>query len=137
MRAFQARRLAVSLIVFGVVHAYVESHWRWPIQSWILDAGKAAGCQVVEMGAIVNSPYGPFYGDDVRTRVWNWAYRTAGWGSAVAIAYAAAMAAYGLCAGPLGRTRVFGYRGPTRCGRCSYALHGLRQPVCPECGTRI
>jgi hypothetical protein len=44
---------------------------------------------------------------------------------------------YWLCAGPLGRTRFFGYRGPTRCGACGYGLQGLREPKCPECGVVI
>jgi len=27
--------------------------------------------------------------------------------------------------------------GHTRCGKCAYILKGLKEPRCPECGTRI
>ena len=92
---------------------------------------------MIRIGVLVMHANGPFVGDDPRTAAWNWAYRHGPWMATTGAAYAAALAAYGLCAGPLGRGRVFGYRGPTRCGRCGYALHGLREPRCPECGTAM
>jgi hypothetical protein len=130
-------RVAIALAVFGAAHVWISREHHWNIQNWILERGQAAGCTVVQLGYIVMGQDGPFFGDDPKNRAWNFAYRNAPWLAAAFASYAAAMAAYTLAAGPLGRTRLFGYRGPTCCGSCGYQLRGLNEPKCPECGTPI
>jgi len=134
---FMFRRVAPALIVFGAVHVYADKVWRWPIAEHVMRWGEAAGCQVIREGGVVMGMDGPFFGGGPKTRVWNRVYRHAPWASAAGLAYIAAMVAYSVCAGPLGRTRLFGYRGQTRCGVCGYTLHGLKEPRCPECGRAI
>lgn len=89
------------------------------------------------MGQTVYGKAGPFFGEGVKVDVWNFVWRQAGWAAAAGGAYGAAAGAYWAMCVPLGRTRVFGYRGETRCGGCGYGLRGLREARCPECGRGV
>lgn len=131
------KRAAPALLVFAVVQVYVGRVWKWDIERWVLERGEAAGCQAVQLGEYLVGERGPFVGEGARDQAWNSVWRHATLAVSSAAGLAGAGAVYALAAGPLGRTRVFGYRGPTRCGSCGYALAGLAESRCPECGRRI
>lgn len=136
-RAVLARRLAVAVLAFATGSSLADSFLRYRIQGWIIDAGRSAGCHITQAGVVMIGPRGPFLGEGLASALWNSVWRNGPWLSTALIGYAAALATYSLCAGSLGATRVFGYRGMARCGRCRYPLQGLREPRCPECGQVI
>ena len=107
------------------------------IGHWICRAGHRAGCEVFVSSAYLIGPDGPFLGEGPRDAAWNWAWRNATWILASGAGAAAALVTYVICAGPLGRTRLLGYRGTTRCGACGYDLAGAREAKCPECGRAV
>lgn len=131
------RLLVPMLAVFAVVFTVGERQ-QWRCQQCVFDAAtKVSNVQYFASGPVFVGTQGPFIGDDVATRLWNFMWRQAGWAPAPLTASAAAMAGY-LVRDAITRRRRFGAgSGTTRCGVCGYALSGLREPVCPECGTRI
>ena len=139
LTGYMTRRLAVALVCFGAAHVLVDERLAGPIRSAIVSLGEAAGQRVAYISVLVVGPDGPFLGEGSGTRVWNLAWRNAPWAAAAAAGWTAAMLAYAACASPrlLGRSRLFAYRGPTRCGGCGYVLTGLREMRCPECGRGI
>ena len=134
-----AKRIVIAAVVFVAVHSWMSIREKdtYAIQGWIVRQAKAAGCQpIFESRVMMWGPDGPFYGDDPKTRVFNWlASRGSRWAELLG-GFAAAACVYGLCA-RYERTRVLGYRGETRCGWCGYGLKGLQEPRCPECGRDI
>lgn len=131
------KRAIPAVLVFAAVQVVVTRVWGWDLQFWIIERGKAAGCDVVQSSAYFIGEDGPFFGEGFRDAAWNFVWRHAALMSASGAGLACAALVYALGAGPLRRTRVFGYRGPTRCGACGYALAGLVEPRCPECGRAI
>lgn len=77
---------------------------------------------------------GPFRSARAVDRVCNGLYRHGPTAVVQGGSFLAAAGVYALLAGPLARTRLLRYRGPTRCGVCGYTLTGLREARCPECG---
>ncbi|MBX3358267.1 MAG: hypothetical protein KF745_07550 [Phycisphaeraceae bacterium] len=138
MRTAIAARVIVASLCFGAAHALVWRTATWTIQSWVVDLGDAAGCGVYRIsGQLMLTEGGPFHGDGGGAAAWNVLYRNAPWWAAAAAGCAGALVGYWVCALPLGRTRLFGTGGVTRCGGCGYELSGLREPRCPECGARV
>lgn len=131
------KRAVPAAVLFALVQVGVERTWQWDIESWIVHRGIDAGCDAFLSRTYVVGEHGPFFGDDTKCARWNFLWRHATLAASTAAGLASAAAVYGLAAGPLGRTRAFGYRGPTRCGSCGYALAGLTEPRCPECGRCI
>lgn len=132
------KRLSPALVGFGLVCGYLQRNDEGQIRRWIVERGVDSGQVVFRSGEIFVGEGGPFVGEDgPATRAWNFAWRSAPWIVAAGAGFTGAGAVYVLCAWPLGRTRIFGYRGPTLCGWCGYHLSGLRQPRCPECGRAI
>lgn len=128
------KRLTAAAVCAACVHTLVARRSA-EVSDWIARAGNRAGCEWVFMsGVYAVTDSGVFHGDDPKTRAWNVAYRHGASLAAAGAAWGAGAGVYLLAAGPLGRTRVFGHRGATRCGRCGYDLAGLAQPRCPECG---
>lgn len=130
------RLLVPMLVAFAVVFTIGERR-QWRCQQWVFDvATKVSGVRYFASGPVLVGPQGPFIGEDATTRFWNFVWRQAGWAPAPLTASASAMAVY-LVWDAMARRRHRAGDGVTRCGRCGYALSGLREPVCPECGTRI
>ncbi|MBC7836143.1 MAG: hypothetical protein H7Y88_13740 [Phycisphaerales bacterium] len=134
-------RFSLAMLLFGTTFAYVMERHRWDISMRAFEIGKRAGCAYFQSGVIAVGNSGPFFGNDVVTAACNFAWRR---GPDLAAAGAGMMAFAGAwwllpwarCHGRMGPRR--GVRdGVTRCGRCQYALSGLREPMCPECGHRI
>lgn len=133
------KRVVIAAVVFVAVHSWMamREHDSYAIQQWIVRQAKAAGCQpIFESRVMMWGPSGPFYGEDAKTRVFNWLASYGSWWAEMLAGFGAAAAVYGLCA-RFERTRVLGYRGETRCGWCGYGLAGLKEARCPECGRGI
>lgn len=131
------RLLVPMLIVFAVVFT-IGDRQQWRCQQWVFEvATKVSSVQYFASGPVFIGGQGPFVGDDVATKFWNFVWRQAGWAPAPLSASVAAMTVY-VVRDAVARRRRFGAGdGITRCGTCGYELRGLREPVCPECGTRI
>jgi len=136
VRMVLLKRLLVCLAVFVAVDVDVAERQRVDLERWIIERGEAAGCQVMQAGAIVWGPDGPFFGGGLKVRAFNFAAKHGPWLGGAAAGWLTAVGAYMVCR-RLERFRPLGYRGPTRCGRCGYRLAGLREPRCPECGLVI
>ena len=136
MRRVRYKRLAISLLAYTVIYTWLIGPGAGPILRGIEKLGQAAGCDVVQLGLTGAGAGGPFMGTGLRVRFFNLLARNGVWWSAAGAGFAAAMTLtmIGL---RLEHTRLIGYRGPTRCGRCGYTLRGLREPRCPECETAI
>lgn len=133
------KRVSVALVVFVSTHTWIAARQResYSIQQWIVRRAKAAGCQrIFESREMMWGPDGPFYGDDAKTRVFNYLASRGTWWVELGLGFVAATGAWLLCRG-FERTRVLGYRGETRCGWCGYGLAGLVEERCPECGRGI
>lgn len=131
------KRVLPAAVCFAAAEVHVERTHDWDLRGWIVERGEAAGCAVFRSGRYLVGERGPFFGDDLKHDAWNLAWRHGPLALSSVVGLVAAGCAYGVCAGPLGRTRVFGYRVATRCGGCGYALAGLREARCPECGRVI
>ena len=132
------KRTLLCVAVFAVIHGVVMPRWEWPVQQWILDMARAAGCHAIyeDGGVMARGRGGPFAGDDLKERFFNYAADRGAWWVSLMAAFASVACVYGVCV-RLERTRVLGYRGETRCGGCGYGLTGLKEPKCPECGRAI
>jgi hypothetical protein len=131
-----AKRAAIAAAVFVAVHSCLAMWEReeLAIQGWIVRVARSAGCQpIFESRGMMWGPGGPFYGEDAKTRMFNWLASYGPWWSELLAAFAAAMVVYAVCS-RLERWRWLGYRGETRCGWCGYGLKGLKEARCPECG---
>lgn len=133
------KRVTLAAAMFVVVHTMLAAHERdhVAIQQWIVRAAKNAGCQpIFESRGMMWGPDGPFYGDDLKTRVFNYLAMRGAWWVQLSAGFTAAMGTLAI-ASLFERTRVLGYRGDTRCGVCGYGLKGLKEPRCPECGHKL
>lgn len=131
------RLLVPMLPVFAVVYAIGERQ-QWRCQRLVFDvATGVSSVQYFASGPVFVGREGPFVGDGGATRFWNFVWRQAGWAPAPLAAAGAAMAVYLVRDAVARRRRCGAADGITRCGTCGYELRGLREPVCPECGTRI
>ncbi len=131
------KRVLPAAVCFAVVQESLLRAYEWDLRSWVTRHGEAAGCGVMRSGPYFIGRSGPFIGEDLKHDAWNFAWRHVGLAVSSAAGLGAAAGVYTVCACGLGRTRLFGYRGPTRCGVCGYALAGLTEPRCPECGRAI
>ncbi len=137
MTRILVKRVAISVAVFVCVHAFVSAVDQYRIQQWFIEVAKAAGCQpVFESRVMMWGPNGPFYGEDFKTRAFNYLVTRGPWWVELMAALVPAMVVYGLCM-RWERSRWLGYRGETRCGGCGYGLKGLKGVRCPECGRGI
>lgn len=130
------RRVLPAIFASALVWALLANQY-WAIQEFIVDLATANGQSVSRIsGMILYGPAGPF-GDHPQASIWNWLWRNAPLVIRLMSVLLVASLLLSLTFGPLRRSRAFGYRGSTRCGRCGYALQGLAQPMCPECGQSI
>lgn len=134
-----AKRVAVAVAAFVAVHTWVSAREResYGMQQWIVRQAKAAGCQpIFESRGMMWGPDGPFFGEDSKTRVFNFLAKYGPWWTGLLAGFGGALVVYAAATG-LERSRVLGYRGETRCGWCGYGLKGLQEARCPECGRGI
>ena len=131
------KRAVPAVLLFAAVQTFVTREHGWDIRLWVTERGEAAGCAVFRSRAYMVGEDGPFLGDDLPHAVWNFLWRHSTLIVASAAGLATAVGAYCVAAGPLGRSRVFGYRGPSVCGLCGYPLVGLAEARCPECGRSV
>ncbi len=136
MRRILFKRLLIGILCFAAAYTLMTHTWSATIAGWIISWGKAAGCPVTQSGVVAWGPSGPFLGEDLKVRAFNFLARNGVWLVGAIVGFVAALGAYSTCRG-LERWWPLGYRGPTRCGGCGYVLHGLREPRCPECGLVI
>ncbi|HYE03830.1 MAG TPA: hypothetical protein VD963_11435, partial [Phycisphaerales bacterium] len=95
-RHVHARRFALALAAFALVHVYVTRAHTDGIRAWVVEHGQAAGCQAAHISVLVIGPEGPFWGDDVKTTAWNFAWRHGPCIAAFAAAWGAAVSAHAL-----------------------------------------
>ena len=133
MRRRAALRFASALLCFAAVHTYVDRAWEWRLRDAVIGLGERCGGQVRNIsGYIAIGESGPFTGGRTADRVFNFVWRNT-WAAAPLAGFAAAAGLSLILAGRApARTR-----GVTTCGWCGYALRGLREPRCPECGRPI
>ncbi|MFZ4575217.1 MAG: hypothetical protein ACOYN0_12515 [Phycisphaerales bacterium] len=126
-----------AAVVLAVAFALLHPAGDWA-RSVIERTARSGGAKTMLSSQVFFvGPNGPFFGEGASVRFWNFAWTHVRWAVPTFGALGAATCTFALCSGRLGHFATFSPRGPTRCGRCGYALSGLREPVCPECGTRI
>lgn len=137
-RFFIARRYAAALVAFAIINGFSFGVLYDPMRRFIVDAAEYLGIEVHRFSGFFSfSPAGPFRGDSLVQQVWNLLYRNGPWVASAVVAFAFSFFVFWVCSNRLGRTRLFGYRGPTRCGRCRYGLAGIAAEQCPECGKSL
>lgn len=130
---YMIMRLLLAMLCLGGTHAFLDRAFTKNVQGVVLRAGEAAGCEIMKIsGFMLTGPGGPFRGES--SAIWNAFYNYAPTFVNAILSGLIALAAYAFASGPLGRTRLFGYRGQTRCGGCNYNLANLKSDRCPECG---
>ncbi len=126
-------RLLFAMLCLGCALASFDRALTDKFRNVLLPAGEATGSEVIRVsGLLMTGPGGPFSGK--YTAIWNPVYHYGPTFVNAILAGLIALAAHALVSGPFGRTRLFGYRGPTRCGGCNYNLANLKSTRCPECG---
>lgn len=136
MRFILIKRLLISTAVFAIVDVYVGERHHSDMQEWIIQRGRAAGCQVIVESRVLWGRDGPFFGGGFKVRLFNGLAMYGPWLAGAMSGFAAAAGTYAACRA-LGRRGPRESKGVTRCGRCGYALAGLKEPRCPECGLVI
>lgn len=128
-----ALRSAAALLCFAAVHTYMDRVWAWHIADAVLRIGETCGGQVRNIsGYIALGESGPFTGGRKADTVFNFVWRQR-WAAAPLAGFAAAAGLSLILAGRAPPRTP----GVTTCGWCGYALRGLREPRCPECGRAI
>ena len=126
-------RFAAALVCFGVIFAYVEREWDWRIGMGVVRLGEACGGQTAWLsGRMAIGQGGPFHGGTAVDRTFNWLWRQS-WFAAAGAGFAGAAGVALVLSGRSAPRE----RGVTTCGWCGYALRGLEEPRCPECGRAI
>lgn len=126
-------RILAAIIGIGLAHVFLDRVMIWRFQSAFLWLGENCGSEVMRIsGRIGLGADGPFYGQ--YAAFWNTLYAYGPTYVNAILAALLAFATFAFVSGPLGHTRLFGYRGTTRCGGCNYNLANLKSPRCPECG---
>jgi hypothetical protein len=141
-RFFIARRFAIALVAFTFVSCLGIRFGllRDTTEQLIIDVGIHLGFKdaydKARFSDLVGFPlnFVPFEGDTRRIQVLNLLYANAPWAAPAAVAFAISFVVFWMCSNYFARTRLFGYRGPTRCDRCRYSLAGIVAEQCPECG---
>lgn len=135
MPRFMLMRLLATIVSIGAAHVYLDRVMTRHFHDAFLRLGEATGSPVFRISGFLGSgTNGPFYGQDLAATFWNTMYRYGPTFANAILACLIAIATHKLVSGLFGRTRLFGYRGPTRCGGCNYNLANLGATRCPECG---
>jgi len=138
-RSVLLRRLLAAWVAGAIIASCVVVRDDWQhLRLFFIELGRRLGGEVVRVDIIVMSEHGPFYGDGLRPQVLNFICREAPGMVTMLSGLAGAIIVYHAGVRWLWRVqglrRLFGYTGPTLCGRCGYRLAGNRSGRCPECG---
>jgi hypothetical protein len=123
--------LALAIVAFALSLTLIEPPLERIVRQWCFELGAAAGCHYFQSGVYAVGEHGPFFGGDYAPLL-NFAWRNFPWTLPTLPPLLLAAVTFRLTV-----RRPPARDGVTRCGWCGYALSGVREPRCPECGRAV